>query len=173
MVHALEERGMLPTGPEPTADAVRQGLAAARWPGRLERHQWRGHRLLIDGAHNPPAAVALRQELDRLPSIGTEDGGGRGGRRWLLGIQRHKEGAEMVGALLGEGDRAAIVPVPGHASWSAAELAAALPHLAPRLQTHDTLLEGLHWLTEGETLPVVAGSLYLVGAVLALLDSDS
>ena len=73
---------------------IRAGLAAARWHGRLERHRWRGRELLIDGAHNPPAAAALRRELDRL------DGGLEGARprRWLLGIQRHKEGGGDAGA---------------------------------------------------------------------------
>lgn len=40
-------------------DAVRAGLAATRWRGRLER---RG-RVLLDGAHNPAGAVALAQFL--------------------------------------------------------------------------------------------------------------
>ncbi len=146
---------------------VRAGLAAARWPGRLESHRWRGRELLIDGAHNPPAAAALRRELDRL------DGGVEAGRprRWLLGIQRHKEGAVMLEQLLRPGDRAAVVAVPDHASWSRQELAAACPALAHQLEEAGTLEAGLDSLLAPGPLPLVAGSLFLLGAVLPLLDA--
>lgn len=153
---------------------VRAGLAAARWPGRLESHRWRGRALLIDGAHNPPAAAALRRELDQL------DGGLAGGppRRWLLGIQRHKEGAAMLENLLQDGDRAAIVPIADHLSWSVDELAAARPALAHQLETVENLHAGLDWLTmvgpqTPGPWPVVAGSLHLLGSVIPLLDTRS
>jgi dihydrofolate synthase / folylpolyglutamate synthase len=46
-----------------TPEAVRDGLASARWPGRLERV---GERLLMDGAHNPEGLRMLVEELDKL-----------------------------------------------------------------------------------------------------------
>jgi dihydrofolate synthase/folylpolyglutamate synthase len=165
MAGALAERGW----PIPAA-AIRTGLAAARWPGRLERRFCGGRPLLVDGAHNPPAAEALRREIDRLEP-------GRP-RRWLLGVQAHKQGAEMLAALLRPGDQAAIVPIPHHASWSAAALAAACPDLAGQLVAAASLAEGLVWLLapgreappQPAALPVVAGSLYLLGALLPQLD---
>lgn len=153
------------------AATIRAGLEAARWPGRLERHHWRGRELLIDGAHNPPAAATLRRELDRL------DGGDQGGvegtrpRRWLLGIQRHKEGAEMLEQLLRPGDRAAVVAVPEHTSWTLEELAAACPEKADQLEPAGSLAAGLDSLLPPGPLPVVAGSLFLLGAVLPLFDA--
>jgi dihydrofolate synthase/folylpolyglutamate synthase len=39
---------------------VARGFAAARWPGRLD---WADDHLLLDGAHNPQAARALREYL--------------------------------------------------------------------------------------------------------------
>jgi dihydrofolate synthase/folylpolyglutamate synthase len=190
------------------AGAIGRGLARARWPGRLEIRSYRGQPLLLDGAHNPPAATALRQELDlgeldlgdldrgdrERRSLGT---GGPGplegcGRRWLLGIQRHKQGAAMVRALLAPGDQAAITPLPEHASWSAAELAVACPELASQLRPVADPVAGLAWLhlrlgpepgagelaspeegssgATGAALPVVAGSLYLLGALIPWLD---
>ena len=145
------------------AATIRAGLEAARWPGRLERHRWRGRELLIDGAHNPPAAASLRRELDRLD--------GDRPRRWLLGIQRHKEGAVMLEQLLRPGDRAAVVAVPEHASWTLEELAAACPGKADQLEPAGSLAAGLDSLLPGGPLPVVAGSLFLLGAVLPLFDS--
>ena len=145
------------------AATIRAGLEAARWPGRLERHRWRGRELLIDGAHNPPAAASLRRELDRLD--------GDRPRRWLLGIQRHKEGAVMLEQLLRPGDRAAVVAVPEHASWTLEELAAACPGKADQLEPAGSLAAGLDSLLPGGPLPVVAGSLLLLGAVLPLFDA--
>ena len=170
------------------AGAIERGLALARWPGRLEIRSYRGKPLLLDGAHNPPAALALRQELDQ----GELAPWGAGGRRWLIGIQRHKQGAAMLRALLASGDQAAITPLPEHASWSAAELAVACPELARQLRPVADPAEGLAWLhhrpgpgpgagelaspeeggpgATGAALPVVAGSLYLLGALIPWLD---
>ena len=208
MAQALVEQGWpIDSG------AVRRGLAQARWPGRLEIRTFQGQPLLLDGAHNRPAAIALRQELDRgglepgdlgAASWGPEDRGpeaegpgdrpplAAGGRRWLLGIQRHKEGAAMLRTLLAPGDQAAITPLPEHASWSAADLLAACPELASQLRQVANPAAGLAWLHQpaetaspaGELassggrgcpaaalpLPVAAGSLYLLGALIPLLD---
>jgi dihydrofolate synthase/folylpolyglutamate synthase len=168
MAEALGERGWA----IPPA-AIPAGLAAARWPGRLERRHWRGWPLLLDGAHNPPAAEALRHELDLLDPPPAP-------RRWLLAIQAHKEGAAMVASLLAPGDRAVVVPVPDHASWTAAALEEACPACAGVLQDAGSPAEGLAWLMEPEdpasgrprsgSLPVVAGSLYLLGALMPRLD---
>jgi dihydrofolate synthase/folylpolyglutamate synthase len=165
MAHALAQRGWVI--PEP---AINAGLAAARWPGRLERRRWRGRALLLDGAHNPPAAQALARELQG-------HGGQVGGRRWLLGIQRHKQAPEMLRALLAPGDRARIVPIPEHRCWDAASLAAALPDLATCLEPgaegelgHEADLD---WLTAASgAMPVVAGSLHLLGQVIPHLDPE-
>ncbi len=162
MASALAARGLA----IPDA-AIPAGLAAAHWPGRLERRRWRGRPLLIDGAHNPPAAQALRRELDQL------DQGGPSPRRWLLGVQAHKQGAEMLLALLRPGDQAAIVPIPDHRCWTAAALAQACPECKAQLRDLPSPAEGLAWLMESAAeggLPVVAGSLHLLGAVLPALD---
>ena len=169
MARALTERAW-PRPATPLSEAaIRTGLAAARWPGRLETRHWRGLPLLLDGAHNPPAATVLRQELDQL---------GRGGRFWLIGIQRHKDGAGVLRALLGPRDRALIVPIPDHRAWSLEELASACPELAGQLAAVPDLEAGLQRLTRaaaegslpGGEVPVVAGSLYLLGALIPRLD---
>ena len=161
--------------------AIQRGLAAARWPGRLERRQFRGFPLLLDGAHNPPGAQALRDELDRLEAeagIGICHSSGGGGdvrpRRWLLGMQISKEAPQLLDALLRPGDQVALVPVPDLPSWSRAELVAARPQLAPQLREVATPDEGLEWLVASPgPLPVVAGSLHLLGAVIPHLDAPA
>ncbi len=160
VLHALAERDW-----PIDAAAIRRGFAAARWPGRLQQLNWHGIPLLIDGAHNPPAAAALRGELDAFPE---RHGLRPGPRCWVIGMLANKEGPEIVEALLAPGDRAWIVPVPGHASWSRGRLVQQRPQLASALQTAPDLAQAtaLAWQGHGCRL-VVAGSLYLLGVVLA------
>ena len=157
MAEALMERGW-----PLSAEAIARGLAAARWPGRLERRSWQGQPLIVDGAHNPPAAQALRRELDGL------DPGGP--RRWLIGIQRHKDAPAMLAALLGQGDQAWILPFEDHDCWTATALATAAPSLAPLLHQAENAEQGLAQLVAPGPLPVVTGSLHLLGSLWEQLD---
>jgi dihydrofolate synthase/folylpolyglutamate synthase len=159
--------GVAPTlAPALAAGAVHAGLAAARWPGRLQQACWRSRPLLLDGAHNPPAASALRAELDRRQP---------GPRRWLVGIQRTKDGPELLARLLRPGDRALITPLPDLPAWTAADLAAAQPALAGRLTPVGDARQGLQQLMDAASMqepePVVCGSLHLLGALLPLLEA--
>ena len=155
-----------------TPTAIRTGLARASWPGRLQSVAWRGHAVLIDGAHNPPAAAVLREERQHWP-------GSEQGVIWILAIQRQKQGPEMLRTLLQPEDTAWIVEVPGHRSWSRDELAEAEPELGEQLQTLPDLQTDLsssrqvksvleHLETTGWPTPppVIAGSLYLLGALI-------
>jgi len=159
---ALAERGW------PISEAaILQGLASARWPGRLERRLYRGRPLLLDGAHNPPAAHALRRELDHAAGPGAAPAA----RHWLIGIQRHKQAPELLQALLRPGDAVRVAALPEHTSWSAGELAAALGSDAVAISAADgDAAADLAWLVRSPAVPVACGSLYLVAALLPLLD---
>jgi len=169
MLHALSERGWAIS-----ASAIRTGFAQARWPGRLQQLPWRGHDLLLDGAHNPPAAKVLRLELDRRSA---NQGAAQAGRHWVLGMLANKAGPEILEILLAPGDRAWIVPVPGHASWSTEALQAACPTWSQALQSAPDLETALSEATAAggqstggsQAAPpvLVAGSLYLIGHLLA------
>jgi dihydrofolate synthase/folylpolyglutamate synthase len=164
-------------------EAIRGGLRQAHWPGRLERRAFRGQALLLDGAHNPPGAVALREELEGLGAVEDREpletkalveGQGAQGRRWLLAIQRVKEAPALLDALLQPNDAAAIVALRDLPCWSVDDLLAARPALQGRLRTVAHPLEGLEWLVAGgDSLPVVAGSLHLLGEIWGLLDPPS
>lgn len=160
LLRALASEGW----PIPAA-AMRRGLAAARWPGRLQPWRWRGRALLLDGAHNVPAAERLRAELDSDPG---RHGLSPGPRHWVIGLLASKQGPALLEALLAPSDRAWLVPVPGHASWELPALLAARPALTGQLQAAPDLETAL--LDAGEAAPgpvVVAGSLYLLGSLLA------
>jgi dihydrofolate synthase/folylpolyglutamate synthase len=63
-------------------NAIREGLAQTRWPGRLEQMS-QDRRVWLDGAHNPAAARALARMLAHSR---------RGGRLFLvMGIMADKE----------------------------------------------------------------------------------
>ena len=61
---------------------------------------------MIDGAHNPAAAIALRQYVDTLnkPVI------------WIMGMLSTKDHEDIFEALLKPGDELHLVPVPNHSS---------------------------------------------------------
>ena len=160
LLHALAGEGW-----PISAAAIREGFAAARWPGRLQPWHWQGRPLLLDGAHNLPAAERLRTELDGHPE---RHGLTPGPRHWVIGILANKQGPEMLTTLLAPGDRAWLVPVPEHASWSRAALVNAQPTLGPQLEEAPDLAAGLKAATSATSgTVVVAGSLYLLGALLA------
>ena len=142
--------------------AIREGFASARWPGRLQWMRWRGLRLRVDGAHNPPAAIELARERCGWSSAGSQ-------QIWILAIQAQKQAPEMLQLLLGPLDEAWIVPVPGHHSWSLEQLKPALPLQAHQLKSAETALEALDQLVDHgwpASAPVIAGSLYLIGHLM-------
>ena len=163
LLRALKERGWPVNDP-----AIRRGFAAARWPGRLQQLSWHGLPLLLDGAHNLPAALALRAELDANPQ---RHGMATGPRHWVLGMLANKQGPEIAAALLAPGDKGWIVPVPEHACWTLEALAAANPHLASQLHTASDLEAGLTLAGTSSGRIVVAGSLYLLGQLLTATGS--
>ena len=73
--------------------AIREGLANTRWPGRLEQVA-QDRRILLDGAHNPAAALTLAQALKPRPSRGN-------GRLFLvMGIMADKDVDAILARLL-------------------------------------------------------------------------
>jgi len=142
---------------------IREGFSTARWPGRLQTVHWGKHRLRLDGAHNPPAAVQLAQERKTWTNASK-------GVVWILAIQAHKDAISMLEVLLQPKDQAWIIPVPSHKSWSRAGLLQKLPQLGNQLQEADSLETVLNQLSSGgwpTPMPIVAGSLYLIGDLFA------
>ena len=142
-------------------EAIASGMAKTKWPGRLQWATWNNHRLLIDGAHNPAAAIALRQYVDTLNTPVT----------WVMGILSTKDHADIFNALLRPADRLYLVPVPDHSSADPDALATLAQNICPELadcRTYPNLEAGLQAATSNsaeasENLIVLCGSLYLVG----------
>tara|TARA_B100001093_G_scaffold110671_1_gene102958 strand:+ start:605 stop:1864 length:1260 start_codon:yes stop_codon:yes gene_type:complete len=145
-------------------DDLRGGFARARWNGRMQRVRWRNEPLLMDGAHNPPAAEQLHLERRHWP-------GEEAGVNWILGIQAHKQAIAMLQILLQPQDRAWIVPVPDHNSWTLEALLQRSPQWTDQLISASSVEQALVQINTPEqrksAVPVLAGSLYLIGDLLA------
>ena len=159
---ALDRQGIAPVASE----AIRRGLATARWPGRLELLDHDGIDVLLDGAHNADGARALADALGTLaPHLA------KGRLTLVLGILADKDVAGMIGALRSvdtlRGARVLTTPVPeSPRTMDAATLATAWGSGAEPAASADAALElGLASAAAERGALVVAGSLYLVGHV--------
>jgi len=149
-----------PQGIAVTADAVRAGLRVVNWAGRLEVVD-RCPTILLDGAHNPAAAMALADYLTRSdrshPSRPVV---------LVLGMMRDKDHRGFVEPLKGLADEVVLTQADLPRSATAQELRASLegllphPHVVPSLSDAMALARQLA-IPNG--LVCVAGSLMLVG----------
>jgi len=149
--------------------AIENGIAKTQWPGRLQQTTWKNRNILIDGAHNPAAAIALREYVDRLNNRPSPI-------NWVIGILATKDCDDILKALLKKGDRLYLVPVPDQNSSSPAELAALAQIICPELtlcQAFPDLTTALDAAVTGDNLTILCGSLYLVGYFLQQQQSQA
>ena len=149
--------------------AIENGIAKTQWPGRLQQTTWKNRNILIDGAHNPAAAIALREYVDRLNNHPSAI-------NWVIGILATKDCDDILKALLKKGDRLYLVPVPDQNSSSPAELAALAQIICPELtlcQAFSDLTTALDAAVTGDNLTILCGSLYLVGYFLQQQQSQA
>ena len=149
--------------------AIENGIAKTQWPGRLQQTTWKNRNILIDGAHNPAAAIALREYVDRLNNHPSPI-------NWVIGILATKDCDDILKALLKKGDRLYLVPVPDPNSSSPAELATLAQIICPELilcQAFPDLTTALDAAVTGDNLTILCGSLYLVGYFLQQKQSQA
>jgi dihydrofolate synthase/folylpolyglutamate synthase len=96
--------------------AIRRGLVEVELPGRFQVIPGRPQ-LILDVAHNPHAALRLRDTLARMPRSPTHA---------VFSMLRDKDIAGVARVLQGQMDRWFVAPLPGPRGSSAAELQAAL-----------------------------------------------
>ena len=145
-----------------TKGAIEQGLRTARWPGRMQIVH-RNPIVIVDGAHNAPAAAALGESLKELFP----------GRKltFVLGILNDKD----------------LTGIAGHLGPLAAKIVATKPG-TPRAFDIDDIAQAFASHAPVEAVPgvkdaitrsidaagpedviVVTGSIYTVGEALELL----
>lgn len=145
-------------GYELSETIIREGLSMARWPGRMELLR-REPPFLIDGAHNPQGAEALASAVLRY----------FGGRHvcLVMGAMEDKDAGLMVRHLSTCSARAITTLPPSHGRQqrSAGELARLFEDAGVHAETCADWRQALRLALESGMPVVVAGSLYLVGAV--------
>ena len=151
--------GLIPVGDA----ALRDGLATVFWPGRMQRVQTAsGQTVVLDGAHNPAGAEALRVALEAefpaaRPTV-------------IFGVFRDKDSASMCHSLAPLAGRLMLAPVHSDRTEDPARLVSACREANPHapIEVCASLAEALE-KTARDPLVVIAGSLYLVGEAMELL----
>lgn len=148
------------------AAAVREGLRAARWPGRFEVFKGQPT-VVLDGAHNPEGAQVLARALeDAFP----------GRRRHLIfGVLADKDSAGMLAALLPAVDTIRVVaPESGRALSveDAVRAVATQGREARGCVDLDQALAEARAAAGPDDVVVIAGSLVLVGTAACKLSSE-
>ena len=147
-------------------EQIATGLAQVKWPGRLQLiTRPNGQRVLLDGAHNIAGVETLVAAVEK---------GFAGIKRTLiLGMLADKDWRPMCELLASLAERIILVPVESKRTASPEQLAEVFRAANPKAQVRcaDSLSQALDWAGRDEFV-VIAGSLYLIGAALALLDPD-
>jgi dihydrofolate synthase/folylpolyglutamate synthase len=144
--------------------AIREGLADARWPGRLQMLGERP-RLLVDGAHNPAACRAVREFLE-------EDAPSR--RLLVFGALKDKDWSQMLEILLPVFAATILCRPPSDRAADPAMLLGTARGLCRHVEVVPEVPEALaaaRALARPEDTILVAGSLFTAGAALAALQA--
>lgn len=143
------------------------GLKSASWPGRMQFIP--GLNLLLDGAHNPAAALALKEALDTCHPHKR--------RKFVIGAYQSKNVADFLANLLGPEDE---VFCAASTSWRASHSSEHIQHLCRQLGnsafdcgTFNRAIEAALARVTEEDLVVITGSFAAVKAALQYLCRDA
>jgi len=138
-----------------SAAAIREGIARAKWPGRLE---FLGG-FILDGAHNPAGARALAAYIGRF--FANEP------VRLIYGAMRDKAIDEVIGALFPLAAEVILTAPEQPRALSPETLAEATDHASVLIAP--TLPDAIRLARAKPMTTFITGSLFLVGEARALL----
>jgi len=150
-----------------TPSSISQGIHATRWPGRLERMRVGEVDWILDVAHNPAGAWALRAGL-REQFDATFAGKPK---TLLFSCLRDKPLGEMAQILFPVFDRVIFAPISSLRAASMADLLGAAEVTDTPCQVAESVDVALDRAAEGAKggVVVISGSVYLVGDARHLL----
>jgi dihydrofolate synthase/folylpolyglutamate synthase len=145
-----------------TAETAHRGIADARWPGRMELFPGPPD-ILLDGAHNPSASLALAQSLAVM---------GRPAYRLLVGAMEDKDLEGVLAPLAPLAKSVYAVTPDIDRALPAAAIVDCCRRLSLPAESCGSVASGLaraRCETKGDELIVVCGSLFAVGEARAHL----
>jgi dihydrofolate synthase / folylpolyglutamate synthase len=142
-------------------EQIERGVTSAVWPGRLERITGQPG-FLLDGAHNEMAMKALTEMLKEFYP---------GGVSMIFGCMADKDYEKMLALLRPRVRQMIFTSVQGSRSKSPSELQALWPGSHVADSPADAIAMARARVQPQETV-VVCGSLYLIGEVRSLLESE-
>lgn len=144
--------------------AMGEGLSSVRWPGRMQLIELPGgRRLLLDGAHNPAGAATLRDALvEYFPGAKPA---------LILGALADKDCRAICEILAPLARRVICAPVKSERTAAAEAIADICQRANPdaKVGASAGLAEALQAMA-GEPFVMIAGSLYLIGEAMELLN---
>ncbi len=143
-----------------TAAGIAEGIRATRWPGRLEQFRTGEVTWILDVAHNPAGAWALRAGLrDRF------EGEFAGKPKTLIfSCLRDKPLLELAQILFPVFDRVIFAPIASLRAASMGDLLAAAEATGTPAETADSVDVALNMVGGASGgVVVISGSVYLVG----------
>lgn len=146
-------------------EAIIKGLRQVVWPGRLELIEDRPP-ILLDGAHNPAGARALRAFLDEF---------WRGPLTLVFGAMGDKDIDAMAAALFSIARTIVLTRVGDGRAANNARLGKPALGSSSNVIFTETVKQALSWarsVTPPDSLICVAGSLHLVGAIKKLIEEE-
>ncbi len=146
-----------------TAAGIAEGIRQTRWPGRLERINEHGVEWILDVAHNPAGAWALRAGVSRLEA--------KRPRTLIFSCLRDKPVAEMAQILFPLFEQVILAPIHSARAASMEELEATARATGSMSVRADSVRQALEWAAKRGAggVVVVSGSVYLVGEARSLL----
>jgi dihydrofolate synthase/folylpolyglutamate synthase len=145
--------------PSLTPAAIREGVAATRWPGRLESFTAGTKTIWLDGCHNPAGAAALGRFFRRRPPVDL-----------LFAAMEDKDVVGIARELFPFARRVILTAPATERAADPAELRERLAPLGMDTEIARSCAEGLEMLlAAGAPEALVAGSLYLVGEARRIL----
>jgi len=149
-----------------TPATIAEGIHETRWPGRLERVRKAGVDWILDVAHNPAGAWALRAGLHEAESQT---------RVLIFSCLRDKPITEMAQILFPLFDLVILAPIHAARAASLDDLLSAAEATGTPASAADSVGQALQLAVRhgGGGLVVVSGSVYLVGEARSLLLASS
>lgn len=138
------------------AAAIREGIARAKWAGRLERVA-RDPDIILDGAHNPAGARALAEYIRRFFAEEPV--------RIIYGAMRDKAVEEVTSTLFPLAAEVIVTEPRQPRAVNREALAEMIDH--PRMRMAGDIGEALRMASEAPMTTFVTGSLFLVGEARA------